>query len=604
MTEKIMPQIKEVAADESAGFLDDVSSPLYIMIHRATEPARGVVVIVPPFAEEKKAAQRALVEAARAFAGGGFDVLRFDFRGTGDSGDEFSECDVAMWREDLRAVLVQARAMAGERPLHVVGLRFGATLAWLAADEDLQIDSLVLWEPIISGATYMRQNRQRSQIRSQLTAREESAKAEPVVQDGSTLAKAELPKNDAGAEQFAAFDFDGFLVSSRLHRDIVGIDLLRAPVPAVQRVLLLQISGSKNIRKPLQDLQTRVAESGIEPESDNATVEAFWSAIGLVDTANVRERTLQWLDAQSTPSSIKPVPSETENKRLVTTALIQDAPAVIAESLSFMSGEQRVHGVLYRPDTPVQRAVLLLHGWSGYRIGPGHLLTEAARALAAAGYAAYSFDFRGRGESEWEVGQASLNSMIRDACRAVPVVLERTGAEKVTLLGLCSGAEVALGAGLFDSRIDSLALWSAPIFSGAFTTSRQLRRGRESAKKYMQKLFYPETWAKLVTGRLNFKMIARALSGGRSNEDAAVVDKAPDTAGQMKEFEAFRGRLLFIYASNDPETVPSRDFYREFVERTNMPHQFYEVAGANHNYYSMAWKQELIETTLAWLKAG
>jgi pimeloyl-ACP methyl ester carboxylesterase len=286
-----------------------------------------------------------------------------------------------------------------------------------------------------------------------------------------------------------------------------------------------------------------------------------------------------------------------------TTALAQKTPTVIAEPLSFMSGDQRVHGVLYRPDAPVERAVLLLHGWSGYRIGPGHLLTEAARSLAAAGYAAYSFDFRGRGESEWEVGQASLNSMIRDTCRAVPVVLDHTGATKATLLGLCSGAEVALGASLSDARVDSLALWSAPVFSGAFTTARQLRRSRDSAKKYVQKLFYPETWAKLFTGRLNYKMIARALGGGRSNEDAAVVDKAPDTEGQMREFEAFGGHSLFVYGGNDPETAPSRDFYQSFFERTAKPHQFHEVAGANHNYYSMAWKQEIIETTVHWLRA-
>ena len=45
-----------------------------------------------------------------------------------------------------------------------------------------------------------------------------------------------------------------------------------------------------------------------------------------------------------------------------------------------------------------------------------------------------------------------------------------------------------------------------------------------------------------------------------------------------------------------------RDFYRAFVERTNMPHAFHEVAGANHNYYSVAWKREIIEATLSWLR--
>jgi len=191
--------------------------------------------------------------------------------------------------------------------------------------------------------------------------------------------------------------------------------------------------------------------------------------------------------------------------------------------------------------------------------------------------------------------------MIRDACRAIPIVLERTGATKITLLGLCSGAEVALGASLSEARIDSLALWSAPIFSGAFTTSRQLRRGRESAQKYWKKLFYGETWGKLLGGRINFKMVWRALSGARSNEDAKVVDKAPDTKGQMEEFAAFRGRLLFVYAGNDPETAPSRDFYKTFARRTEISSDFYEVVGANHNYYSMEWKREIIETTLRWL---
>jgi exosortase A-associated hydrolase 2 len=584
MMSDIKETVSEIGRAESAGFLAGVAPSLYAMVHRAPVRARGVVVMVPPFAEEKKAAQRALVEAAREFAAG-FDVLRFDLRGTGDSGGEFGQCDIAMWREDLRAVLAHARAMAGERPLHLIGLRFGATLAWLvAADESLGIDSLGLWEPIISGASYMRQNQQRSQIRRELTGDDPSSSVQS-------------PKSDS-----PTFDFDGFLINSKLHREMVEIDLLTAPVPAVQRVLMLQISGSSRIRKPLQDFQVRAAEAGLQTELDSVVVEPFWSAIGLVDTTPVRERTLQWLDQESTPVDKVITSSESSRREtLLDSAVVCDAPSVNAKPLSFMSGDQRVHGVLYCPDAPVERAVLLLHGWSGYRIGPGHLLTEAARMLAEAGYAAYSFDFRGRGESEWGVNQASLNSMIRDTCRAVPVVLEQSGAAKITLLGLCSGAEVALGASLSDPRIDTLALWSAPIFSGAFTTARQLRRSRDSAKKYVQKLFYPESWIKLVTGRLNFKMIARALSGGRSNEDATVVEKAPDTAGQMKEFQSFRGRLLFVYASNDPETAPSRDFYQAFAERAGISNEFHEVVGANHNYYGVEWKHQIIESTLRWL---
>lgn len=605
---------------ETAGYIGE--PPLYTMLHRAEGEARGVVVIASPFAEEKKAAQRALVEMARDLAAAGQHVLRFDFRGTGDSAGEFAEADVQAWLQDLHTALAYARQVSADLPLSLLGLRFGATLAYLAApDAPVEVANLALWEPIVSGSTYMRQNRQRSQIRKEIT--DSAGGGEASASDRSDAASTA----NGAPEPYPAFDFDGFLISSKLHREMVESDLLTTPVPACRRLLILQISGSSRIKKPLEDLKARAVAAGIETELDNIAVEAFWSAIGLVDTQPVRERTTTWL-VGDTPPSPTPVPalshaagegggSDTTDTVAGRALLSQSCRTgkregggkaatgdVLAEPLTFMSGDQRVHGVLYRPDAPVERAVLLLHGWSGYRIGPGHLLTEAARALAEAGHAAYSFDFRGRGESEWEVGQASLNSMIRDATRAVPVVLERTGAARVTLLGLCSGSEVALGASLSDERIDTLALWSAPIFSGAFTAARQARRSQANARKYVQKLFYGETWAKLFSGRLNYRMIARALGGGRSNEDSAVQDKAPDTAAQMKAFEAFRGRLFFIYASNDPETVPSRDFYREFVERTAMPHRFYEVAGANHNYYSMVWKREIIEQTIGWLESS
>ncbi len=570
------------------------------MHHEAQVAAQGCVVIASPFAEEKKAAQRALVEMARDLAGMGHVVLRFDYRGTGDSGGEFSDCDVTTWVEDLQAVLCHARAVAGDLPVTLIGLRFGATLAYLAAAQaKAGVSNLVLWEPITSGSTYMRQNRQRSQIRSQIT---ESAGGSA----GESTAQAQEPADAATTQEtYAAFDFDGFAINSKLHREMVEADLLTAPVPACERMLLLQISGSSRIRKPLEELRSRATATGVAADLENVAVEAFWSAIGLVDTAPVRERTLAWMGltapADETAGATAVSPATGPECAVRVNGIASQQPAVLAAPLSFMSGDQRIHGVLYRPDVPVTRAVILLHGWSGYRIGPGHLLTEAARALAAAGHAAYSFDFRGRGESEWEVGQASLNSMMRDAARAVPVVLEHTGASAVTLLGLCSGGEVALGASLADERIDGLALWSVPIVSGDFTLARQARRSQAAAKKYVQKLFYPETWAKLFSGRLNYRMIIRALGGGRSNEDANVQDKAPDTGAVMDQLRSFKGRFLFVYASNDPETEPSRNFYREFVKRTAMPHEFHEVAGANHNYYSMAWKREIIEKTLEWL---
>lgn len=554
------------------------SEPVIYRQRHVVADARAVAVLVPPFAEEKKAAQRALVEVAWGLAAAGCETWRFDFRGTGDSSGDHGEVDLDDWLADLRAVVAEAREAVPDRPLILLGLRLGASLAWLAAaDPSLAADSLVLWEPLPSGSGYMRQNRQKSQLRRELTA-------------------GEGPAAIAGGGDFPAFDFDGFLVSGGLHRGLAGVDLLSGPLPHCRRALMLQISGTARLKKPLEDLRDRLASAGVEVLLENVAVEAFWSSIGLVDTEPVRERTITWLANAPGPLSLQ---GETLSEPA---SPVEVQSGVLAEALAFQSGDQRCQGVLYRPASgEVERAVVLLHGWSGYRIGPGRLLTRAARALAGAGCAACSFDFRGRGESEWSVAEASLNSMIRDAARAVPLVCERTGAGRVTLLGLCSGSEVAIGAGLSDPRIDGLVLWSAPIFSGNFDFARRARRGRAMLARYARKLLCAETWAKLFSGRLNWRLIARAVTGGRSSEDAAVADKAPETGAQMAEFAAFGGRLLFIHGGHDPETAPSREFYQRFVESAGLPHRFHLIDGANHNFFSRAWQDEVIGVTIDWL---
>ena len=556
-------------------YLPEPASLLTTWHSPAATPTMAAV-LVPPFGEELKAAERALVELARELAAAGCLAIRYDARGTGDSPLDHGEVDLAMWQADLRAVLADLRATYPDLPVTLLGLRFGATLGWLAAAEaELAIERLVLLEPLPSGASYMRQNRQRSQIRRELT-------------DGEGPAAIE-----GGDEAFPDFDFDGFRISSALHEQVAGVDLA-AVTPAAKSALILQISGSSRIKKPLEKLHAQALEAGLDATLDNVAVEAFWSSVGLVDTSPVRHRVVTWLGLR--PGEVtEPVADAVDDHAAI-------GEAVIAEPFTMPSGNQTVVGTVYRPaDGEIQRVVILLHGWSGYRIGPGRLLTKTARALAEAGHAAVSFDFRGRGESSWSVGQASLNTMIKDCGRVVPWACKRFGADRVTLLGLCSGGEVAIGASLSDPRIDGLVLWSAPVFSGAFDLARRARRSKAMVAGYVRKLFLKDTWAKLLGGRLNWKMIGRAVSGGRSAEDAGVEDKAPDTESQMKEFEAFGGRLLFVYGGNDPETEPSREFYRGFVERTGRPAAFLEIEGANHNFYSCGWHQQIIGWTIDWL---
>lgn len=551
------------------GYDERLSPPLYVTVHRPADGRCGAVVLVPPFAEEKKAAHRGLVETAWRLAALGWVAVRFDFRGTGDSGGRFGDFDLQTRLADLREVIELARGEASGGPLALIGLRLGAALAWLAGDE--RLDRLVLWEPVTSGRAYMQQNRRRSQIRAELTGGE-----------------------SGGGPATEGFDFDGFAVSRALAEQLEGIDLGTAPLPPCP-CLLLQISGAARIKKPYEVLAERLRSAGRECELDTVAVEPFWSSIGLVDVNPVIDRTIAWLGTGGQPraagdvSVLRAAEPVALSNTVRATALQLGAPAISA--------------VLYEPAGGPRhgRGVVLLHGWSGYRIGPARLLTEAARALAEEGYAALSFDFRGRGESAGEVTAASLKTMIADAAEMAKWLLDQPGIERATLLGICSGGEVAIGASLSDPQIDSLVLWSTPVFSGEFTVARQARRSRKALVGYLRKLFMPETWRKLFAGELNWRLIRRAALGGRSAEDAGVADKAPDTGAQMAAFEAFPGRLLFIYGGSDPEAPPAWEFYRSFCGRSGLPYRYHEVVGSNHNFYSMAWKEEILAVTLKWL---
>ncbi|MBM4047042.1 MAG: hypothetical protein FJ279_18220, partial [Planctomycetes bacterium] len=85
---------------------------LFGMLHRAELGAdhKSGMVFCHPFGEERKSAFRAMVAAARAFADDGFTVLRFDYRGCGDSEGEFRDATLAAQMADVRAALVFLRS--------------------------------------------------------------------------------------------------------------------------------------------------------------------------------------------------------------------------------------------------------------------------------------------------------------------------------------------------------------------------------------------------------------------------------------------------------------------------------------------------------------
>lgn len=123
---------------------------IYSVLHRATGRRRGAVLLAGPIGAERERAWRTLVVLARALAEIGFDVLRFDYRGIGESEGCFEELGLSDWANDTRVVLDHLRTMAPGAPVVACGVRAGCLPASRAFKERWA-DAMLLLAPPAGG---------------------------------------------------------------------------------------------------------------------------------------------------------------------------------------------------------------------------------------------------------------------------------------------------------------------------------------------------------------------------------------------------------------------------------------------------------------------
>ncbi len=179
----------EGAEEEALSWRNESGQSLAGVLHHAAQAAstgsapaasaqadssRGTVVLLHGWSGYKSGPHQMLARAARFFAARGFDVLRFDFAGRGDSDGEAELATLATMAQDTRLVLqwCRERKLQGELgselqgepsrgKLVLIGLCSGCEVAVAAVDQG--VDGLGLWSaPIFAAqASAARDNRKR-----------------------------------------------------------------------------------------------------------------------------------------------------------------------------------------------------------------------------------------------------------------------------------------------------------------------------------------------------------------------------------------------------------------------------------------------------------
>lgn len=177
---------------------------------------RTGVVLCHPFGQEYVRAHRAMRELASAVSDAGFHALRFDYFGTGDSGGGGHEVDFASWDQDLDLAVEETKESASSSSVALVGLRLGAAAAAAFARGRRDVAALLLWDPVVDGAAYLREL--------------EDAQRAWLLDHPAVKAS---PKID---------EVLGFPVSERMRTSLAAMNLQTSP-PTTPKVLIVRTGG-------------------------------------------------------------------------------------------------------------------------------------------------------------------------------------------------------------------------------------------------------------------------------------------------------------------------------------------------------------------------
>ena len=529
----------------------------------APERANAAVLFVGPFVEERKGVLPVIVSLARRLAGQGVASLYFDFSGCGDSIGGFADTPPEAFGQDCEAAHAWLAQTFPSQPRLLLGIRTGAVLATRLAAAHPEVAALAVWSPV-SGADFFKQLAQRRMVNDMVAygkATESRASLETRLQNGETV------------------DMDGYPISGAFYK---WLQDLRLGGDTVAPPMFLATGG-----------HDEKAASATFPDAPALTRSAlryppFWNTVGHVDLSPLLDETATWLLAR------------------VDLRLGGDAVALPAPDSHFRNLElpnfkisRAVFDTSGLAGTPAPHSptcgALFLHGWSGDRTGPHRLFTRFARELAARGCLCVRPDFIGRGFSDGTDSEASIQGMADTAQAALDALRNELPPDApVVVIAICSGCKVAVALASRNPGISRLMLWSAESMGSLRSAATGSRKTLNMFKTYLRKLTRPETWRKILTGKVQTGMVTKALV----KHETRTKDEAVWEDGVLGVFAAYRNPVNFVFGGSDPDAAGSRQAYARYCAKHGIPHTQHTIPNAGHSYYSETWTRELLAVSV------
>jgi pimeloyl-ACP methyl ester carboxylesterase len=448
--------------------------------------ARTGIVLCSPFGYDALCVHRGWRDFAEALSrAGAAAVLRFDYPGAGDSdGYEEDPQRFRAWIDSIKAAAAYLRTTTGVSRLTLCGLRLGATLAVIAAEELGDIDCLVLIAPVIAGKRYIRELRMQHQRWLKTPDGREDVQTDA---DGRAVGACGFRLYPDTLEQLAAVDLEQ-------HARLGG-----------GRVLLHDTCESEAASRLIECFRAQgaSADAQIFTEYDKFLVDPRFS----VPPARAFNQVIEWLGfqvpAQATPTVDILAPAADAR---IDIAAGCETPVVF--------GVGRYVGIYCKPRNAPENApaVLLVNTGGVHRVGDGRFAVLMARRLAAEGIASLRMDLGGFGDSVRHEDSPTFEAAyarhsIRDATAGVEWLTE-AGHPGVVTFGVCTGAYVSLHTALAHPRVVGCIAVNLPFFRWDGPQTKQVALHVESSRVYLRSIRTPYKWLRLLTGQANGRAIA------------------------------------------------------------------------------------------------
>lgn len=276
----------------------------------------------------------------------------------------------------------------------------------------------------------------------------------------------------------------------------------------------------------------------------------------------------------------------------------------VREQIAVFGKARNLVGIVTLPvserDMP-KPAVVILNSGVIHRVGHNRMYVTMARKLAAAGHMVLRFDLSGIGDSGSRGDSLSPTAApLADISEALDWLCESHDVSEIILLGLCSGADIALRYGHTDHRVSGLALLDPTIPPTRRFYRHYIARRITSARSWMTFLRgRGRIWGDL-TERLS-------LAFGAISSSVRLVD--PLSRKQLeRHFDCSidGGLKLFVVFTGNPSD--GRQAYKEqLIDAfpalsfgSSLTLEFFD--GCDHVFTPSHHRERLDDLVLTWLK--